>query len=308
MRVSFANTLLEIADRDPRVVLLTGDLGFTVWEPFAARFPDRFVNAGVAEQNMVGMATGLAEAGFIPFVYSIATFMSMRPYEFIRNGPVQHGLPVRVVGVGGGFDYGHNGISHYALEDIGLMRLQPGLTLIAPADPEQTRAAVEATWQQPGPVYYRLGKQAEAIPALDSRFELGRAQIIRDGDDIALIALGAVAAEAVHALRVLSERGIKATLVVVSCVQPAPEQDLLEVLSRVPLAVTAEDHYVTGGVGSLAAETIAEHGLSCRLVRCGPRRMPIGDTGSRSYLHDRYGLSAAKLTDAALSALSLARS
>jgi transketolase len=308
MRASFAKLLLEIAESDPRVVLLTGDLGFTVWESFAERLPDQYINVGVAEQNMVGIATGLAEAGFIPFTYSIATFMSMRPYEFIRNGPVQHRLPVRIVGVGGGFDYGHNGVSHYALEDIALMRAQPGLTVIAPTDPEQTRAAVKATWQQPGPIYYRLGKQAEAISELPPEFELGRAQIVGDGDDVALIALGAVAGEALQARRALSERGVNVTVVIVSCVQPAPEHDLLEVLARVPLAVTAEDHYLIGGLGSLVAETIAEGGLACRLVRCGARRMPRGDTGSRGYLHDRHGLSAGKLADAVVSALSLARS
>src|SRR5215207_10205432 len=106
MRPQFAQGILELADRDDRVVLLTGDLGYTVLEPFAERFPDRFYNVGVAEQNMVGLATGLAEAGFVPFCYSIATFGTLRPYEFIRNGPLAHDLPVRIVGVGGGFDYG----------------------------------------------------------------------------------------------------------------------------------------------------------------------------------------------------------
>ncbi len=109
-------------------MLLTGDLGYMVLDVFSNRFPDRFFNVGVAEQNMVGIATGLAEAGYVPFVYSIATFATMRPYEFIRNGPVLHDLPVRIVGVGGGFDYGHNGITHFALEDYALMRAQPDMT------------------------------------------------------------------------------------------------------------------------------------------------------------------------------------
>ena len=136
MRSEFIRSLVALAERDPRVVLLTGDLGFTVVEDFAERFPQRFVNVGVAEQNMLGVATGLAEAGFVPFVYSIATFATMRPYEFIRNGPLLHGLPVRVVGVGGGLDYGNNGITHYALEDVALMRVQPKMMVVAPADPD----------------------------------------------------------------------------------------------------------------------------------------------------------------------------
>ncbi|HEY4939313.1 MAG TPA: 1-deoxy-D-xylulose-5-phosphate synthase, partial [Actinomycetota bacterium] len=125
MRRAFVQELAEIAERDARILLITGDLGFSVVEPFADRHPDRFFNAGVAEQNMVGLATGLAESGFIPFVYSIATFAALRPYEFVRNGPVLHNLPVRIVGTGGAFDYGTAGPTHHALEDVGIMRMQP---------------------------------------------------------------------------------------------------------------------------------------------------------------------------------------
>ena len=127
MRGAFVRTLMGLAERDPRILLLTGDLGYTVLEPFAERFPDRFFNVGVAEQNMVGLATGLAGAGFIPFVYSIVTFASLRAYEFIRNGPILHHLPVRIVGVGGGFEYGTAGATHHGLEDVGVMRIQPVL-------------------------------------------------------------------------------------------------------------------------------------------------------------------------------------
>src|SRR5262249_21341178 len=123
MRATFVRTLGELADRDPRILLLTADLGYTVLEPFAERFPDRFFNVGVAEQNMVGLATGLADAGFLPFLYSIATFASLRAYEFVRNGPVFHRLAVRIVGVGGGFEYGPAGPTHHALEDVGVMRI-----------------------------------------------------------------------------------------------------------------------------------------------------------------------------------------
>src|SRR5438093_8841337 len=145
MRRAFVNTLVELAERDPRILLLTGDLGYMALESFAERFPDRFVNVGVAEQNMVGLATGLAEAGLIPFVYSIATFASLRPYEFIRNGPILHQLPVRIVGVGGGFEYGHAGATHFALEDVGVMRVQPRIAAVAAADHEQLASALRVT-------------------------------------------------------------------------------------------------------------------------------------------------------------------
>ena len=179
MRATFIRTLVGLADDDPRILLLTGDLGYTVVEPFAERFPERFFNMGVAEQNMVGVATGLAEAGYVPFVYSIATFASLRPYEFIRNGPVLHRLPVRIVGVGGGLDYGPNGATHHALEDLAVMRVQPGLTVVAPADYEQARSALRATNRYTGPIYFRLGKdESTTIPGLDGRFAPGRAERI----------------------------------------------------------------------------------------------------------------------------------
>ena len=221
MRSAFAQALLDLAAEDERIVLLTGDLGFAVLEPFAERFPDRFWNVGVAEQNMVGLATGLAEAGHTPYVYSIATFASMRGYEFVRNGPILHELPVRVVGVGGGMDYGHNGVTHYALEDAGIMRVQPGIAVIAPADPEQTCAALPAIQDLPGPAYLRLGKESQAVPGLDGRFTLGRAERIGDGRDLALVALGGMAASAVEAAERLAADGVDASVLVVSSLNPA---------------------------------------------------------------------------------------
>src|SRR5436190_24353159 len=133
MRKAFVEGLCALAAIDPRVHLLTADLGWGALEPFAQRFPDRFINVGVAEQNMLGVATGLAREGCVPFVYSIATFTSMRCYEQIRNGPVLHGLPVRVVGIGGGFSYGHAGPTHHGLEDLTITRTQPGATVLCPA-------------------------------------------------------------------------------------------------------------------------------------------------------------------------------
>jgi transketolase len=303
MRSAFAQALLDLAATDERIVLLTGDLGFAVLEPFAERYPDRFWNAGVAEQNMVGLATGLAEAGHTPYVYSIATFASMRGYEFVRNGPVLHELPVRVVGVGGGMDYGHNGVTHYALEDAGIMRVQPGMSVVAPADPEQTRAALPALQALPGPVYLRLGKESQPVPGLDGRFTLGRAERIGDGRDVALVAFGGMGATAVEAAEQLAARGVEASVHIVSSLNPAPTADLAEALADVPLALSVEAHYVNGALGSLVAETIAEHALGCRLIRAGLRAMPIGATGSRPHLYDLHGLAPDQLAASVLQAL-----
>lgn len=307
MRTAFVRTLVELAERDPRIVLLTGDLGFNALEPFADRFPDRFYNAGVAEQNMVGMATGLAEAGFRPYVYSIATFAALRPYEFIRNGPIHHELPVRIVGIGGGFEYDTAGPSHYALEDIGVMRVQPGITVIAPADPAQAETAVRETSDLPGPIYYRIGKNDKAVVnGLDGRFTLGGAEVLRQGSDLALVAMGSIAAEVVAAADLLEAQGIHPTVLVVASISPPPTVDLVNALSRVSLVVTAEAHYVNGGVGSLVAETIAEQDLFCRLVRCGVRSGQKGLSGSQNYLYRLHGLSADALARTALDVLQIA--
>jgi transketolase len=306
MRATFAKTLAELAELDPRILLLTGDLGYMALEPFADKFPDRFFNVGVAEQNMVGLATGLAEAGFIPFVYSIVTFATLRPYEFIRNGPIQHQLPVRIVGVGGGFEYGQNGLSHYGLEDVAVMRAQPGMKIIAPGDFEQARNSLLATWDLPGPIYYRLGKDDKAIvPGLAGRFELGRVQRIGEGADLVIITMGSIANEAVAAMQELAARGVACTVLILASVTPAPVEDLTSILALFPAAISIEAHYIYGGVGSLVAEVIAEAGLNCRLTRCGVRSLPNGVSGSQRYMNHANGISSEALVETALRALQL---
>jgi transketolase len=306
MRDDFIAELAQLAEADERVALLTADLGYLVLDVFSNKFPDRFFNVGVAEQNMVGIATGLAEAGYIPFVYSIATFATMRPYEFIRNGPILHNLPVRVIGVGGGFDYGHNGITHFALEDYALMRSQPGIEVVAPADSSQARVALRATHDVRGPIYFRIAKSGMPIPGLNGRFANGHAQVIGDGTDLALIAIGSIAREAQLAVELLADAGVNATLAIVSTFNPSPVDQLAALLDRVPLAISVEAHYVNGGLGSLVAETIAERGLGCRLIRAGVDVTPRGLAGSQQFLEDRFGLSAPRLVATAQAALATA--
>jgi transketolase len=304
VRRAFVESLTRLARRDERIVLLTGDLGFAALEPFAEAFPERFFNVGVSEQNMIGVATGLAEAGYVPYAYSISTFASMRAYEFIRNGPVLHNLPVRVVAIGEGVDYSHNGMTHYALEDVALMRVQPGLAVVSPADDRHVRPMLNAVHGLPGPAYIRLSKNSFSVPGCGEGFELGRAHRIGDGEDVVLVALGGMAASAVAAAELLAGRGISASVLVVESVSPPPIEDLVTVLAAVPLAVSVEAHYVTGGLGSLVAEVIAERGVPCRLVRAGVRRQPIGVAGSREFMHDLLGLSPDRIVETVVDAQS----
>jgi transketolase len=295
MRKAFIQTLIKVASADERVMLLTADLGYLVIEEFTENFPDRFINVGVAEQNMVGIATGLAEAGFIPYIYSITPFAALRPFEFIRNGPIYHNLPVRIVGVGQGVEYGLNGLSHYALEDIGVLRTQPNLTIIAPADNAQTQRAIELTHNLPGPIYFRLSKDNIEIPELEGKFELGQVQQVGDGTDVLLISSGAITKEAIKAAQLLASVGFSTTILVIASVSPAPEKTLIEVLSRFKNVFTLEAHYLTGGIGSLIAEIVAENQLSIRLTRFCFNTMPNDTVGSEASIRALHNLSAEKV-------------
>jgi len=303
VRNTFATTLAALARDDARVLLLTADLGYLALEPFSDAFPDRFYNVGVAEQTMIGVATGLADDGFLPFAYSIAPFAVLRPYEFLRNGPLLHRLPVRVVGVGAGFDYGPAGPTHHGIDDAAALRPQPGLLIVTPADHEQARAALLATWDHDGPVYYRLSKDERVtVPRLDGRFRIGRAEIVREGDDVALIVMGTLAMEACTAADMLAERGVSASVAIVSTFNPGPVEDVAHLARTHRLVASVEAQFIDGGLGSFVAETIAEAGIGTRLVRLGVRGAPHGRSGSRAYHHGVHGLDAAALAERVLAA------
>jgi transketolase len=251
VRATFANTLTALARADARVLLLTADLGYMALEPFSDALPEQFINVGVAEQNMVGIATGLADGGFIPFLYSIAPFASLRPYEFLRNGPILHRLPVRIVGVGAGYEYGSAGPTHHGIDDAAALRPHPGLTIVTPADFEQMRAALLATWQHDGPVYYRIGKDEKTlVPGLHGRFRTGRLEIVREGSDLAFVVMGALAAEVCAAADQLAENGLRATVAIASTFNPSPVEDIAELARAHRLLVSVEAQYVNGALRS----------------------------------------------------------
>ena len=265
-------------------------------EPFRDKFPNRYYNVGVAEQDMVGIATGLADAGYRPFCYSIVPFAIFRPYELIRDGPVLHRLPVTIVGMGGGFEYGTAGPTHYGIEDVGAMRLLRELAVLAPADAEQTATVVAALGTLHIPAYLRLGKNDRLrVPGLDGRFEFGRVQHVREGTDVVIFAMGAVAVSAVAAADQLSSAGISAAVTVVASVSPRPTEDLNALVSKYRRAVTVEAHVVDGGIGSLVAECVADSGADCRLLRIGVEA-PYGRMGgSEAYLNALHGIDSGSI-------------
>jgi transketolase len=293
MRKALVEALCELADEDERVMLLTADLGWGALEPFAQAFPDRFVNVGVAEQNMLGVATGLALEGMVPFAYSIATFATMRCFEQFRDGPALHGLPVRLVGMGGGFAYGHAGPTHHALEDLCMTRSLPGVTVCAPVDGAQARAAVRSTRDVSGPVYLRVDKNAQPdIPGLSGRFAMDRPELVRSGGDVLLLATGSVCHEAARAAEMLSARGLSVAVAALAHLAFAPGLLLSQLLAGYPTVVTVEEGSVTGGLAALAAEAIARDGLPCRLVARGFRGPFLGPSGDVAFHRRVHGLDA----------------
>ncbi len=297
MRHAFVEALSKIAAVDDRVILLTADLGFHVLEPFAERFPSRFINVGVAEANMMGVATGLAARGLVPYCYSIATFASMRGYEQLRDGAALHHLPVKVVGVGAGVGYGTLGATHHAIEDVAILRVMPGMAVVAPADPRQVMKAVGLIHDLPGPAYLRLAKSASALDELSPTIEWDSVQTIGVGS-VAVATYGVVVKAALAAARTLSAEGIETRVVVVPVLSPVPESALREAFRGCQLIITAEDHRRTGGLGSMIAEILADDAASTRLVRLGYEGPFYQDHGSEDYLHGRMGIDTFGIVEA----------
>ncbi|HNB22988.1 MAG TPA: transketolase C-terminal domain-containing protein, partial [Candidatus Melainabacteria bacterium] len=242
-----------------------------------------------------------------PFVYSIATFATLRPYEFIRNGPILHNLPVKIVGIGGGVEYSHHGPTHFGLDDVGALRVQPGLSIFTPCDRDQLNTALEKTWESNGPAYYRLSKNEDvSVPGLNGNFEVGKLDLIAKGDDALIIAMGNAATLAAKAEAKLKKNGINTTVALVSTMNPSPEAHLIETISRHLNVFTVEAHFINGGLGSLVSEVIAENGLNARLKRLAVRRTPNRSVGSEEFLLERFGISSGCIYDAVVKSLNLA--
>jgi transketolase len=292
MRTAFIKTLTEMAARDPRVMLVVGDLGFGVVVDFAKRFPNQFLNAGVAEQNMTGIAAGLAMSGRIVFTYSIANFPTLRCIEQIRNDVCYHHANVTVVAVGGGLAYGSLGMTHHATEDIAILRSLPRMTVLAPGDPTETEKAVQWLAQGVGPSYLRLGRAGEAsVHSRDFTWTPGKAVVLREGKDITLIAAGDMLGTAVKAAAQLAERGYQATVLSMHTIKPLDTEVVVQAAKNTPVIVTLEEHGIIGGLGSAVAETLCEADLSgIRFQRIALPSEFCTIVGDQDYLRRCFGL------------------
>lgn len=300
----FGHALIKAAEGNPRILGLTADLGkYTDLHVFADRFPERFVQVGMAEQNLIGVAAGLAHTGFIPFATTYCVFATRRAYDFIAMGAALGKANVKIIAGLPGLTTGYGG-THQGIEDLALMRALPNLVVIDPCDATEIAQAVPAIAAYDGPVYMRLlrGQVPVVLDPARYRFELGRAQLLRDGGDVAIVSTGLMTARALEAATQLASAGVAAAVLHVSTVKPFDRAAVLSLVSRVTAVVTAENHVVTGGLGSAVADAVVDAGLRIRLQRIG---IPdcFCDSGSIAYLIQRYRLDAESIVNAALVAL-----
>jgi len=305
MRGAFFQALMEVARQDSRVHLVVGDLGFGVVEPFAREFPRQFLNAGVAEQNMTGVAAGLALAGKVVYTYSIANFPTLRCLEQIRNDICYHEANVKVVAVGGGFAYGSLGMTHHATEDLAIMRALPGMTVVAPGDPYEAAAATKALAIHPGPAYLRLGRAAEpSVHDGTPPFQIGKAIRVVAGTELTLVSTGGMLQSTVQAAQLLARQGISAEVLSMHTIKPLDHGSIMNAARQTGAILTVEEHSALGGLGGAVAEVLAES--SHRDARFRRIALPSEFSkvvGSQEYQRLQFGLTPESIVREALELL-----
>jgi len=291
-RDAYGITLVELGKKNPDIVVLDADLSCsTKTAKFAKTFPDRFFNIGISEQDMMGIAAGLALTGKIPFASTFAIFATGRAWEQLRQTVCYSNANVKVVATHGGITVGEDGATHQALEDVALMRVIPGMTVIVPADAYETAQVIASATEYYGPVYIRLGRaKVPSVMPEDYKFQIGKAYIFKLGKDVNIIANGLMVAEALKASEILNKEGIDAGVANFSSVKPFDEEALLKIAKSSKLIVTAEEHSIIGGLGSMVAEFVSEnHPVTVKRIGV---RDTFGCSGSWKELLKFYGLTA----------------
>lgn len=297
MRDAWAETLIEIAADDPDLLVLDGDLASsTRADRFAAAYPDRLLQMGIAEQNMVGVAAGLATLGYVPWLSSFAVFLTHRAADQVRMLVAQTHANVKIGAAYSGLLTGFTGKTHQDVEDLAIMRAMPGMTVIAPGDATECAAAVRWATTTPGPVYVRLARDAGPDLFDESyRFEPGRVIRLRDGSDVLIVSTGTQSARCLAAAEILASSGISAGVLHVPCLKPVDEAAIADASRGVRLVVTAEEHTILGGLGGLVAEILGEREPR-RLIRIGIADT-WGESASNAFLLDRHGLSPERVAE-----------
>jgi len=297
-RVAFAEELTALAEADPRIVAVCNDsVGSSNLTAFRRAFPQRLVNVGIAEQNMVGVAAGLANGGLRPFVCAASPFLPGRALEQIKADVAYSGFPVVLCGMSPGMAYGELGPTHHSIEDLAWMRAIDELAVIVPADPAETRAAMRWAVAANRPCFLRIGRtKVPAVSPEGQGFELGRASVLRRGDDVTIVAIGTMVSRALDAAQRLAQQGVEARVINAASVKPLDEATILAAARETRGIVTVEEAVVQGGLGSAVAELLSQQ---------HPTRMRIlgvtgfAPTGSASFLFEHFGLTAANIAERA---------
>jgi transketolase len=294
------------AAADERICLLLADLGFGVFDDFERVAPGRLINVGIAEQTMIGVAAGLAQAGKRAVAYTIAPFITSRAHDQVRVDVAAGNANVLLVGVGGGVAYGYLGLTHHAIDDLAAMRALPNMTVLSPCDPQDAAGAVRAALALDGPAYLRLGKNGEPalLPAC-TPFEIGRATAVRGGQDVTIASTGPILSSAIGAAELLADDGIDAAILHFGTVKPLDEEAVLTALAETGLIVALEEHSIVGGFGSAIAEVAAQTGAG-RVVRAGFPDCYVHEVGGRDHLLAHYGLDATGIAGRVRTALGAA--
>lgn len=299
-RHAFSDMLLELGEEDERIVVVNNDsVGSSNTGAFRKRFPSRLVNVGIAEQNLVGVGAGLANSGKIPFVCSASCFLTGRALEQIKADVAYSNANVKLVGISSGMAYGALGPTHHSIEDFAWTRAIANLTVVAPADPEETRQAVHAAAHTPGPIFLRLSRMG--VPAVhggDYRFEIGKAGLLQDGSDVTIMANGVMVARALAAAELLVADGIRARVLNMATVRPLDRDAVVAAARDTGAIVTVEEHTVFGGLGGAVAEVVVQTvPVPMRILGVPGVFAP---TGGAEWLLEHFGLTAAGIRDAAL--------
>lgn len=270
MRTAYLETLYELARKDKRVYALISDNGAIVYDKYRKDLPKQYLNLGISEANMIGMAAGMASCGKIPFTYTIGAFLAYRAFEFIRNDVCLQNQNVKIVGTGAGQVYSALGPTHHSTEDLGGLRSLPGLTILCPSSPLEVKKATVAAYLHDGPVYLRLGTNRESeIYEEDYDFQIGQAVTLRKGKDITLISTGSMIKDVLEIANQLKEEGIEARVLNMHTIKPIDKGVVIKAVEETGKIVTIEDHNMIGGLGSAVAEVIADYGKAVRFKRCG---------------------------------------
>ena len=295
-RDSYGNALVMLGEVDPDIVVLDADLAAaTKTGTFKKAFPDRFIDCGIAECNMLGVAAGLAAAGKKVFASSFAMFAAGRAFEIVRNSIGYPNLPVKICATHAGISVGEDGASHQCCEDIALMRTIPGMTIINPSDDVETKAAIKALADYNGPAYVRLGRLAvDVINDNDGyQFEIGKGVTLKDGNDVTVIATGLMVGKALEAAAALEEQGISVRVINIHTIKPLDEELVLKAAKETKAIVTAEEHNIIGGLGSAVSELLSEK-YPTKVIKVGVNDV-FGQSGPALELLEKYGLSAANI-------------